>query len=370
MTTTQASVLVVDDEPANIDLLKGILGETYKIFAATSGEKALKLAQSKPEIDLVLLDVMMPGLDGYDTCRELKADPDTKHIPVIFVSALDELDEIMCGYEAGGNDYLIKPIKSAELLQKVNIAIEDQKARLLVESEKASAMDTAMTAISSMGEQGLILDFLRRSFLANDIEALGRLIVESTTNFGLENSVQIRSTRDVINASSDEPISPLEHELLMRFKDAGRLREKGETCVVNFGSITQLIKNMPDDDDKRGRLRDHLALLVEGAQARLEALEMQAELNSVVASSNEALLQIQSLSEESREAGMRIMDDMTEEMEEILLSYGLSEEQENALLEVLKKGVNTSLDNLDRGVSADNQLRKIVEGLQRFVKVD
>jgi len=103
-------LLLVDDEPTNLHVLRQILGDDYRLQFATDGAKALQLAaQQKP--DLILLDIMMPELSGYDVCRQLKANPQTQHIPVIFVSALSEVGDEAQGFDAGGVDYITKPVR-------------------------------------------------------------------------------------------------------------------------------------------------------------------------------------------------------------------------------------------------------------------
>lgn len=103
-------ILVVDDTPSSINMLSGILeGEGYQVFVATSGEKAIKRAEQTAP-DLILLDVLMPGLDGFDTCRRLKSGEKTGEIPVIFMTALTTTEDKVTSFEAGGVDYVTKPI--------------------------------------------------------------------------------------------------------------------------------------------------------------------------------------------------------------------------------------------------------------------
>ncbi len=116
---TGARVLLVDDTPANLKLLRQALEpEGYRILIAPSGEAALKIARSA-QPDLILLDVQMPGLDGFETCRCLKQDPATQDIPVIFVTARAETEAIVEGFRAGGIDYIVKPFQSEEVLARV-----------------------------------------------------------------------------------------------------------------------------------------------------------------------------------------------------------------------------------------------------------
>jgi DNA-binding response OmpR family regulator len=104
----RCTVLIVDDIPTNIEVLAGALKDEYAIKVAISGRKALEIAGTFP-VDLILLDIMMPGMDGFDTCRELKANPKTAHVPVIFLSAKDAVDDIVGGLRLGAVDYVAKP---------------------------------------------------------------------------------------------------------------------------------------------------------------------------------------------------------------------------------------------------------------------
>lgn len=106
----EEKILIVDDQPENIHVLMEILGKDYKIIAATNGKKAIELAQKHPQPDLILLDVLMPDMTGYEVCEELHSNFRTKEIPVIFVTALGETDDEMKGLEIGAVDYLIKPV--------------------------------------------------------------------------------------------------------------------------------------------------------------------------------------------------------------------------------------------------------------------
>lgn len=111
--TNQVTVLLVDDEPSNIDLLKGVLPPDCKVKVAISGEKALKIAQKEPYPDLIFLDVMMPEMDGYEVCRQLKADAVTAGIPVVFLSGHTDEAEKQKGLALGAADFLSKPIDPA-----------------------------------------------------------------------------------------------------------------------------------------------------------------------------------------------------------------------------------------------------------------
>ena len=128
---TRSKILVVDDEPRNLQLLRQILKDDYDLVFAKSGEDALKNVEVNLP-DLVLCDVMMPGMSGFEVCQRLKADARTQHIPVVFVSAMGEEQDEVKGIEAGGSDYLVKPVRPAmvRLKARVHLAIADQRRAL------------------------------------------------------------------------------------------------------------------------------------------------------------------------------------------------------------------------------------------------
>lgn len=122
-------VLIVDDVPKNLQVLGNILRKKdYNIAAATSGKQALDMV-GNINPDLILLDIMMPDLNGYEVCEKLKANPTTKNIPVIFLTAKTETEDIVKGFNVGAVDYLTKPFESAELLARANTHIELKRAR-------------------------------------------------------------------------------------------------------------------------------------------------------------------------------------------------------------------------------------------------
>ncbi len=138
--TDKQTILVVDDVPDNIDVLTGILGKEYRIKAAINGAKALKVAFNSPP-DIILLDIMMPGMDGFEVCQRLKADPRTKNIPVVFVTAKGEVVNETHGFELGAVDYITKPVSPPIVLARVHaqLALYDQNRALEVKVKKRTA---------------------------------------------------------------------------------------------------------------------------------------------------------------------------------------------------------------------------------------
>ena len=123
------TVLVVDDSPDNVDVLVGILKDRFLVRVATSGPQALEVALKKPRPDVILLDVMMPGMDGYEVCRHLKSKATTAGIPVIFLTGKNAPEDADLGFKVGGVDYITKPILPSVVLARVNAQIALKRSR-------------------------------------------------------------------------------------------------------------------------------------------------------------------------------------------------------------------------------------------------
>ncbi|MSN24592.1 MAG: diguanylate cyclase [Geobacter sp.] len=134
MSRPKQTILIVDDQPANIHILAEALQANYEVMVATSGSIALELSQRADKLDLVLLDVMMPGIDGYEVCRRLKDSEKTKNIPVVFVTARSESSEEEIGLNLGAVDYISKPYSLPIILARVRNHLEMKRKTDLLES--------------------------------------------------------------------------------------------------------------------------------------------------------------------------------------------------------------------------------------------
>jgi two-component system cell cycle response regulator len=157
-----ARVLVVDDVPANVKLLEARLSaEYFDVTTAFSGAEALALCE-RAECDIVLLDVMMPDMDGFEACRKLKSNPATHHIPVVMVTALDQPSDRVKGLEAGADDFLTKPVSDVALISRVRSLsrlkmVTDELRMRAVTSKEIGIQSPEREAVTETGKQGNIL---------------------------------------------------------------------------------------------------------------------------------------------------------------------------------------------------------------------
>jgi len=195
-----ARILIVDDVPASLDLLvKALEGDGYRIAVAPAGEVALKVVdRARPE--LILLDVVMPGMDGYEVCRQLKADTSTRDIPVIFITGRDETREVVEGFQAGGVDYIVKPFQGDDL--RVRVRTHLKLARLARELARKNAELEQRTRELTGANQALQAEIARGEALAGErnhlAEQLSMISRRETERWGIAGFIGTSPTLDKI----------------------------------------------------------------------------------------------------------------------------------------------------------------------------
>ena len=148
---TRPKILAVDDEPTNVELLEAHLFTDYEVVTASSGEDAIeKVKADKP--DLILLDIMMPGMDGYEVSKRLKSDPDTQFIPIILVTALSEVSDRIKGSDAGSDEFLTKPVNKDELMSRVKALLRTKSLHddLLTERDMLDMQNRIRSILTAM----------------------------------------------------------------------------------------------------------------------------------------------------------------------------------------------------------------------------
>jgi DNA-binding response OmpR family regulator len=154
-------ILIVDDNKHNLKIASNLLQEKgYQIALALDGESVFKIMESN-RIDLILLDIMMPGMDGFEVCIKLKENVQTQNIPVIFLTAKTETDDLVKGFQVGGVDYITKPFKKEELYARVNNHIQLKLFRDLLKKRTEESLISRDKFISMLSELGKKMDSMR-----------------------------------------------------------------------------------------------------------------------------------------------------------------------------------------------------------------
>jgi len=228
MSHAEPSVLIVDDERVNVDLMVDLLKSDYRTLVATNGEQALRRARSEPRPDIVLLDVMMPGMDGHAVCRELKADPATRDIPVIFVTAMSEVGNETTGFALGAVDYITKPISPPIVQARVKAHLENKHARDFIEDRNRVL-------------QGMVLERTRELVATQDATILSMATLAETRD--PETGHHIRRTQGYVRALAE------------KLRDHPRFRDHLDDRVIDL-----LFKSAPLHDIGKVGVPDRILL--------------------------------------------------------------------------------------------------------------
>lgn len=228
---TGMKIMIVDDTPANIDVLRRILSDDgFEISIAMNGEAALSLVE-KNRPDLILLDVMMPGIDGFETCEKLKANPSTNNIPVIFVTAKTEVEDIVRGFGVGSVDYIAKPFKREEVLSRVQTHLKIEKLNQEKENLNKKLQDQNNELVESQNQYRVILE--KSSDGVFSLDAEGKILscnarFSSFLDFKVKELIG-KPVMDIVN--SEDPKGIYLKIVTRRFGDRATTGLKVQFCI-------------------------------------------------------------------------------------------------------------------------------------------
>jgi DNA-binding response OmpR family regulator len=368
-----ATILLVEDDDFAAVVAAEMLADHYNVKHVSSGEAALDCMSSEPHPDLVLLDVAMPGISGYDVCRKLRDNSLTCGIPVIFLSGLVNEQERLAGYDAGGDDYLVKPVSADELRSKIQRQLTNHAERKQLKRDLSSAFSTAMTAMSNAAEVGSVLQFLKASFRCSDYESLCQEILSTLQSHGFDASVQLRGKQGVISEGNSGQCSPLEESVLTTMASHGRLFEFSSRTSCSYEHVTIIVRSDAlADPERHGRMKDNLALLAEATDARVtsldkeEAVTRQHQLMSkLIASTRQALQRIDQRQRLQGQRSGQIFQLMQNQFERSLLTLGITHSQEEELAEILQTAATNNKDLHEEGLELGKDLEDILQQLDR-----
>ena len=365
-------VLIVDDDITTRSLLRGILARQFDVVTAASGEEALALSRERLP-DLVLLDVEMPGLGGHETCRRLR---DIGLVPVIFATAHQSLEEHLKAYDAGASDLVTKPVTSEILVRKVALAIDKRRHETRLAAEKDSLQKMAMSFLSSMGETGTLLKFMRAGVSCRTHEALARQLIAAARDLGMQASVMIRHARGSTVLTTSGAPTPLEQSILGQLVGMGRIFQFRSQLVVNYDRVSIIVGNMPDDESataEAGRLRDNVAILAETAEALCDNVDMRltsmerAEQMQLALGGAVAAVELLRDKQMGMLADTRVLlQELTDNVEKSYSWLDTTQAQEKSISAAMHQSVRRILAVLaEGGDDLDARLARVVDALRQ-----
>ena len=360
------SIFVVDDVESGRRMLESTLGQIYSVESFESGAACLaRLEEKIPNV--FLLDVDMPVMDGYTLCREIKSRSGSKATPVIFISGLDDLESRLSGYDAGGDDFIVKPYKVAILKQKIEVflRIAEEKSALLNRLDESDML--ASLVMSNLDEYAVLIQFLRSLNSYEQYSDLADEMLKLLKGFKLSGAIQLRLLNSEINKGQEGEVTPLEASILRQIGKQGSIVAFKNRTSFNYGRVTVIISNMPTEDpDLCGRLRDHLAIAVETLNAKVLAL-LTLQENISTKGDIADLLQslggtVHDVSKKVEKARLLSADSIRNLMADLDVEFaqlGLLDSQEFAIKDLIQSRMDNSIDINDFSSDVEKTLADI-----------
>lgn len=367
-------IAVVEDDRTTRLLLQSSLGSHYALHVVESAEELLALPD-RGGAQLFLLDVGLPGMDGLELCRALKSDPATAQAPVMFLSGHDTSEEILAGYEAGGQDYIVKPFDVASLRHKIENLQRIQAQQEILAEQVRNADELTTQVLASLDEYAVLIKFLRT---LNECETPDDLIQESLgalQGFNLEGAVQIRMQGSEKKCSAYGENWPLEVAVINHIRTLDRIFEHKHLAAFNFDNITMLVTNMPRHEfELCGRIRDHLAIAMESANAKIRAMQsfmenswMRGEIGQILQDIGRALQELAQKYQDARYQETIYTAHFIDEITSTFAEVGMSQQQEDVLLESVRSHIKTFVDLYDIAPHTQETLQVLTQRMEKIL---
>ena len=347
-------------------MLESAFGQLYKVESFASGGDCLaRVATSAP--NLFMLDVDMPGMDGYTLCRALKNQPETRDIPVIFISALDDLESRMAGYDAGGDDYIAKPVKLALLKQKVEVLRRITEEKAALKSQLGDSDLLASMVMSQLDEYAVLVKFLRSLNSCNKHSEIAEATLSILKTYKLKGALQFRLPGGEVTVDQAGESSPLEASIIGHVRSLGSIASFKNRTVFNFGRVSLLANNMPlHDPDLCSRHRDNLAIAAETVDAKLSAL-LTAQENQATRGDIESMLKlldsaVQTFSkkyEDARFQSIETIRTLLAELDTEFANLGVQEDQEKEINDLIQSKTDQVVDAFDFSAETEKTLKDL-----------
>ncbi|MCF6217167.1 MAG: response regulator [Gammaproteobacteria bacterium] len=343
MSDKAPTVFIIEDDPALMELnALHIAMEGYEVLRAENAEEALALMQQPAlSADLIVSDIVMPGMDGYALCTEVHKLPTWQEVPFIFVSSLSTLEERLKGYEVGGDDYITKPIDPKELVQKIARVLDVRNKNHQLKEQITQTQSVAMQAMTYSSDLGQVIEFFKHSVSCESYASIAELFFEFMRNNGLHSSIQFHTPHGQLNFGDQGEVSPLEANVIEMSRKKSRFFDFGSRTIINYQDFSILIKNMPiDDPDKYGIYKDTIGTLCNAIEARVTVImndDKNRKRQALVDAIQDAMRELKQTMAEMQKDNMAVIETMVNDVDNAMMVLGLTDEEENRIREIAMK---------------------------------
>lgn len=345
-------LLVIEGDEKYRKLLVDSLSESYQVNVAINFDEAKSVFQQhKPQV--IIADLEMPEGSGIELCNQLLQLADS-NVAVVYTSTKDDLEQKMKVYESGGIEFIVKPFRLTELLAKLNCVVNNLVRQENLVDNVNEIQSAALQSMQEASHYGDVVQFFKNLLYCHDEQMLADALFQFMQQKSLICSVQFRNPASINSFDQKKTIcSPIEINVFEILISKGRLYEFGDRVIVNDKHVSFLVKNMPVDEGERGRVRDYVAVLSEGLEARYLDILRQRALSGVLQKLDELAGRLSNIVQQHEQDKSQILERFTLELRLSFHILEMTEEQENYITEMIHRTLEES-DNSDDYADAIN----------------
>lgn len=318
--------------------------------------------------DIILLDVEMPGINGFDVCSKLKQQTETKDIPIMFLSSRSSLEERIKGYNSGADDYIVKPFEREELLARINVLYQYKKQSQILKQDIKHAQNTAAVAMTDYSDMGRAMRYVSQTYGLKSLTRLSECLFEffSPLQLNVVTAFWLDSGNEFF--SNNSAVCPLEKELMLNAKESDRFIDFGVRTIINYPNVSLLVKNMPvDDAPLYGRYKDLFPHILEATNAKLGTLELHNQLseqaqqitNTFELIDSTLRKQIESLYTNSK-ISVELIETLYHQFCTTIPSLSLESDQEEYILASVEQTVESLRHHLSLGANIQSSFNEVI----------
>ena len=363
---TKNSILIIEDDPQYQNLLSQSLGELYTLRIAGTVEEAVKLIDTfSPNI--IISDVHLPDGSGIDFCKQ---HVDTNLADVIFISGGLDFDNKIQAYEVGASDFIHKPFSIIELVAKITQVSNYQARRqeLITHADNANKM--VMQSLKETAYFGDIVQFLKRLLVCQDEGQISRELFSFMGQKTLYTSIEFRDGNNYINFDQmSGACSPIELNIFELLREKGRLYPFGQRLLVNDSHVSFLVKNMPEDETEEGKIRDYVAVLIEGMEARYKEILRQRVLNNVTQKLETLTHKLLAIVNDDQSKKNELLNKYSFELQMSFHTLDLSEDQEEKITTIINEMLKTKESEEQASLDMGEEVNSILDSMKGSIKL-
>ena len=361
-------ILIIDDDPEFSSMVSECLSENYHCVSVLNGKEGLIVFdQFLPKV--VLVDLNLPDCSGFDLCKKLKERRGGHYFSIFMVTGFSDIDSKIKAFEVGVDDFLTKSFELEELTLRVKRSIDYIEQKELIHKDGNETRELANIAMAQASQYSYVMNFFKALNECKNQKQIVKLFFSAMEFFNLKATLMLKLPQVKFFDVDLGDVSPIEQNIYEVLNGKSRLYEFGSRLMVNDQSVSFLVKNLPDDEHLLGQIRDFLAALVEGMDAKIKDLELKTGVLSAVTELSHAISEIEHSLEKHSEQSSSVMVDILSEISGSYHSLDMTEEQESFFINLIEQGQKKATASQADWGSIIVALESIQKKME-FLKVD